>query len=110
MKALASTESFQLLCKSTGKWGMFLSFSAPEDELMELSKAAPYLNENLENYYQIMVEDSCILLFDTEEEMEGHYNQTVGDDGPTKLNSYNGHTRVYALTCNPEGQLLTENT
>jgi len=38
------------------------------------------------------------------------YYRTVGDDGPTKLNDYNGPCRIYALTCDPFGQLLNENT
>ena len=51
-----------------------------------------------------------MLTFDTEKEMEKHYDLTVGDDGPTKYNSYDGECRVYALTCSNTGELLTENT
>ena len=35
---------------------------------------------------------------------------TVGDDGPTKDNSYTGMARVYAVTISNKGELLTENT
>ena len=73
-----------------------------------------YLDErnigNKNDIGNILSDQYGFLLFDTKEEMVLHYNLTVGDDGPTKLNKYNGKLGVYALTCNNDGELQTENT
>lgn len=108
MKIYTIMDAFQELCKSMKKWGMYISSSCSEEFIEEMPKAAPYLS--WEEHPQIIMDGNGILLFDTEKEMWHHYDMTVGDDGPTKLNKYKGHTRVYALTCDPDGQLLTENT
>jgi hypothetical protein len=112
---------FPLLCKSMKKWGMLISFSVDVDQdagsdvdilLNEVPQAAPYFSPDTvgDNYFQIILDGSCVLLFDDEKEMTLRYDQTVGDDGPTKLNKYDGPARVYAITCSPEGELLGENT
>jgi len=101
-------DAFQALCKATKKWGVAISFGDVED-YADVEKAAPYLT--LEDDFQIIISDGRgIILCDTEEEMNSIFHQTVGDDGPTELNSYNGPVRVYALTCSPDGKMLTENT
>jgi hypothetical protein len=64
----------------------------------------------LPDYDSLWYYGTCIVLFDTEEELLYAYNRTVGDDGPTKLNPYNGPARVYARTCDQDGNLITENT
>lgn len=114
MQKLTDTQTFQLLAKSLGKCCMQISFS--EGEALskhhtwyhELIKAAPYLNYDED--HQLLIEGCGTLVFDSEEEMNETFELTVGDDGPTKTNPYNGPARVYALTCSPDGQLLTENT
>lgn len=94
------------LCKAEGAWGLLLSTcSATPDDV---KAAAPYLSD--EQAGQLWHEGTAFLLFDTEAEMEAAYWQTVGDDGPTKTNPYDGPGRVYALTCRPDGQLVNENT
>lgn len=108
MEALSSFQVFEKLCKATNKWGLYISIYEPEDGPWEATKAAPYLNEK--DHIQIIMDGHGIFLFDNQEEMEKCYWQTVGDDGPTKINKYNGLTRVYALTCDPTGQLHNENT
>ena len=94
----------QAYAKSNNKFCMYISFDNTMD-WKELEKAAPYLTTD-----QLFHEGTCILTFDTEVEMQNYYNLTVGDDGPTKLNSYNGEARVYALTITNTGELSTENT
>lgn len=106
MEALPRIEVLQKLCKVTNKWGLYIGL--PESG--EISLAAPYLDNDDYATEQIRCDEEGWLLFDTEEEMEKYYYMTVGDDGPTKLNSYSGNTRIYALTCGPDGQLLNENT
>jgi len=112
MEILDKTKILSRLCKETKKYGMYIAFSddlyqEKYDPWVEIKKAAPYLAEDCD---QILTDGEAWLLFDDKEDMWNHYNRTVGDDGPTKLNPYNGPAGIYALTCNPHGQFETENT
>lgn len=112
IEKLHNHKVFERLCAATKKWGLCIGFGynnmhAPE-AFEEICKAAPYLS--IESDLQILMEGNAIFLCDTEEEMLDLFYQTVGDDGPTSKNSYSGEYKVYALTCSPTGQLLTENT
>lgn len=80
----------------------------PENLVEEYKRALPYLDFNAHG--QLLLNGYGILMFESEEEMNHHYNLTIGDDGPTELNPYAGPINVYALTCNARGQLLSENT
>jgi hypothetical protein len=108
MKKLNTHDVFALLCKSAKKWGVMISFSPTYSTIQDIAKAAPYLKYTEDS--QIIGDGWGVILCETEAEMENIFWSTVGDDGPTKLNSYDGNFRVYALTCDPEGQLLNENT
>ena len=108
MELLDTIELMKRYAKETSKFCMYISW--PEEFLFsELIKAAPYLEKH-EVAVLTSTTDSLILIFDTEQEMVHYFNQTVGDDGPTKLNNYDGPVRVYALTCSNEGELWNENT
>jgi hypothetical protein len=110
VKALDKYQTLGELCRATKKWGMMISISPDFEEtgwIEEVMKAAPYLTTN---NLRLILDCFGYILFDTEEEMEKAFWQTVGGDGPTKTNSYNGTCKIYALTCNPEGQTLNENT
>lgn len=110
MQALSLTKAFSALCKATGKWGLFIQFHCGDgkDDWKEIYEAAPFLLND--ECLQIVADESGFFLFDDETEMERHYDLVVGDDGPTKSNPYNGPMRIYALTCDPSGQTLNENT
>jgi hypothetical protein len=58
----------------------------------------------------LSIDGERYFLFETEEAMLAAYDATVGDDGPTAANAYDGSASIYALTCSPAGELLTENT
>ena len=88
------------------KYCMYISWEGDE-KMNEVIKAAPYLEEE---DIILCTSSNAVLAFDTEAEMDRHYDMTVGDDGPTELNKYNGPVRVNALTCSNEGELWTENT
>jgi len=105
MKKLDIHKAFAELCKATGKWGLYISWVGTAVDVID---AAPYLHQ-LEDG-QILLDGQGIILCDSEKECYNLYDQTVGDDGPTSLNSYDGPDKVYALTCNPSGQLQSENT
>lgn len=111
MQFLSSNEVFQEACKSLLKWGMLINFTNFHLDLAEVQKAAPYLkSEGYALPIPLIFDGGGHLFFDTEEEMNEAFGQTVGDDGPTKSNPYDGPARVYTLTCSPEGKLLSENT
>lgn len=108
MKAFTFIDALALLCKSTNKYGMFISMHFnTEEEMEEIFQAAPYI-ENID--INIIADGYGFLLFDTEQEMEEYYTKTVGDKGPTKLNKYNGKCRVFALTCGNNGKIRNANS
>lgn len=107
MEILSETEVFKTLCKLSNKWGMYIGFIEQEN-IAEVTEAAPYLD--FDKHSEIFTDGRGWILFNSEEEMLNCYENTVGDDGPTELNPYNGKVSVYALTCSPEGQLMNENT
>lgn len=106
LNVLSCSDVLQQLCKATGKWGLYIAFVplAEGDWWGEVVQAAPYLRDAAPFF------DCGWMLFDTQAEMQRHFDMTVGDDGPTETNSYSGPTKVYALTCNPQGQFENENT
>lgn len=118
MKLLHRTSTLEILCKSTKKWGIYFNIFVPDlpggEGFREVIKAAPWLDFNNEedNHMQAMADGTGYLLFDDEQEMEKIYYQTIGDDGPREpyINKYNGPAKVYMLTCNPDGELMNENT
>lgn len=105
MKLVSTCEAAQWLAKLTKKWVVYISFDdmAPTTQVL---KAAPYLNTDSE----ITWDGHGIIVCNTEAEMEKVFRQTVGDEGPTKLNKYNGSTRVYACTINNKGEMVNTNT
>lgn len=111
MKPLPFIEALSEMCKATRKWGMYISINnVDEFNFLEQVKAAPCISRNTSEGMQILVDRGGFFLFDTEEEMEENFWMTVGDDGPTVSNPYNGSVKVYAITCAPDGEFITENT
>lgn len=111
MEVLDQVKTLQALCKALGKYGVHIFISEMGDVSTgwsEILKAAPYLE--LGKHGQLLCDRQGFLLFDSLKEMEEVFWQTVGDDGPTPANPYNGPARVYAITCSPEGELMNENT
>lgn len=76
----------------TGKFCMYISWIGQNDPI-EIVKAVPYMKDEKDMLYVL---SRAVLVFDTEKEMYSHYDMTVGDDGPTEYNSYNGR-HVYML-------------
>ena len=108
-------------CRATSKWAVLYSgwnLYEPESGSSEtdwrihqddLETATIFMDRSAPNYFQVMSDGEGFSIFDTKEEMAAFYDLIVGDDGPTKLNPYNGPIKVYALSCGPNG-LLNENT
>ena len=121
-KTVFEANVFSIVCKAKRKHGLQLYCWPTNDSidgtlfeklssdgiLTEIKKAAPYLNQN--EITSLFFGGRLILLFDSAKERDTTYWNTVGDDGPTKTNKYNGEIRIHAQTCSPTGQLLNENT
>lgn len=111
MKSFGLVDTLSQLCKSSKKYGMFISFiysEEIEEYYLELFEAAPYLRDDDINS-SILGDEFGYFLFENEDEMNKYYLQTKGDS-PNKKNKYNGKVKVYAITCDPTGQLLNSNT
>ena len=109
----------EILCGNSGKCGMYCSVSLPDGfeegiAPRDLLEAAPWLEtvetEQGPGHHVLWFSGEFYIFFDSEEEMYKCFNATVGDDGPTKSNPYEGQIRIYALTCGADGSLQTENT
>lgn len=102
--AVHMSDLVSLSARALEKWTLYLSF---DWEAPDLTKAAPIL----ETEDPVAFMDGWALFgFDTEEDARAAFESTVGDDGPTSSNTYNGPTKVYALLAGPDGRLMTENT
>jgi len=106
VQSLTSTELFKAHCKSQSLWGLFVC-PAGED-ISEVLQSCPLLEWPKDA--QSLFDGQHFFFYDTERDMRDAYDFVVGDDGPTELNPYDGPARTYAMTCDPDGQLLTENT
>lgn len=109
MTEVTVRDLFAAYCKLHGRWGLLLSFEPAECEVgdRELVAACPV-------YASLGVDAKCdgraFLFFETERQARLEYSRTVGDDGPTPNNPYNGPAKVYALLCDEIGSLVAENT
>lgn len=102
---LSPMKAAEALAKALKKPVLYVSWD-PGEDLVELDKAAPWLSDFAPYSY-----DGCaIVVCDSVKEMNNLYSQTIGDDGPTHLNNYNGRARVYAMTIDENGLGMNENT
>lgn len=106
MELLDTTKLMKKYAKESSKFCMYISWDEDMD-VDEVIKAAPYLKDHRNT---LLNHSNLILIFDTVEEMDYHFDQTVGDDRPASLNIYNGVAHVYALSCSDKGELWNENT
>ena len=109
MKALEFTEALSAIARYHRKPVLYLAFD-PDQELEATLSAAPYLRRDLAAFGQLVADAGGYIVCDNDAEMEELFWQTVGDDGPTAANPYQGSGRIYALTCSADGQLRNENT
>jgi hypothetical protein len=79
-------------------------------EVTELPLAVPYLAHDHETILELACGKSVIIVCDDHSELFELFNLTVGDDGPTETNPYDGSVSVYAMTCDENGNLGTTNS
>ena len=102
MEILTLHEAFAALCKARGKWGVIVhvdEYTADDVQVWALKTAIPFLNPD--QHKRILVDDVGIFLCDTEAEMDRIYAPMERDGAECWM---------YALTCDPNGRFLTENT
>ncbi len=99
----------EALCKSHKKWGMSYHVNTPEPSREDFLASAAWV-KNLSEDEQLYAwfYGGGYVLFDTEEELLSAYNQTLGDDN--KGDPREEKCSIYALTCDPNGCLINENT
>ncbi len=122
IQKLEAMDLLSVLAKALKKPVMYISIHIPVnrssnrqrdikkygDLFDEVVLAAPYLS--IADDSQIIADESGYIVFDKKEDMLKAFNATVGDEGPTETNKYNGSVKVYALTCNAQGEHENENT
>ena len=111
MKVLSHIDCLQAVARDVRRPCVYASFD-PDIEFDELVEAAPWLGQLTadKESQRLLLDGSGIVVCDDVEEQRRIFASTVGDDGPTATNQYEGHARVYVLTCSSTGNLLTENT
>lgn len=113
VEAFSTTDLMQKYCKETRQWGIMLVHHWDwEDDTNEyitgnffedLKLAAPDLDRH------DVIDETAFFFSPHPEDILKIYNRTVGDEGGED-NDYKGPVRVYALTCDNEGNLRNENT
>lgn len=105
MNKITLTELVQQHCKATQQWAVVLYPDATPD-FEELKKAVPFLD--LYDDAQAITDGIMVVLCSSDNECWEVFNQISGTD--MLENDYSGPCKVYALTCGPDGEILTENT
>lgn len=110
-RQVSDIELIEAASLSTGPL-LFLSFHEAHDDdfdywVPELQMAAPYLSGP--EATMLFIEGRLTLRCHTIDRMETMLNQTVGHDGPTALNDYEGNARIYACSV-ANGEARNENT
>ena len=109
MKLINWFDTYDLAAKALGKWCIVASCTAHDWLHPDAVKAAPWL-ASLDKGDLVHVDDRLFVAFDSEAECMAAFWSTVGEDGPTKTNPYDGYMRVSAIVISPVSGAVTENT
>ena len=111
-KEIKELNPLSTLCKVTGKYGMYISLHTKWGEtgatIDDFIQAAPYLKDPSNQH--VLINGFGYFLSDYLDDLEYAFDITIGDSGPNLWNSYTGPATIYALTCDPNGVELDENT
>ncbi len=108
-RLLTGTGLAQALALATGCPVIALTFGGYDGSAEGIVRAAPYL-AGWDTLMQATCEGGAYVICANACVQDELYTQTVGDDGPTATNAYNGPARVGALTINADGATQNENT
>ena len=106
MTKMTLTELVRNHCKLTQQWAVVL-FPNGSFGFEELQRAIPFLEIHCD--LQAIADELMIVLCSSKDKCDRVFNQIRGDDKP-ELNDYDGPCHIYAWTCGPDGEILTENT
>lgn len=105
MKVLGDLELLQALSRSLGKPVIYVKIPEPPEDFLEyqdfvkeLEKSAPFLFEKDVDVVDFITRGHGYVVCDDLAELNKVFDGTVGPDGPTETNSYDGPVRVYLLT------------
>ena len=115
MQKMTMREALQRLCKTEGRWGLYVSRlgeelerdDPPVDWALRLKRSCPFLEmRNLEeNDLQAIHDGEMFVLCDSREECEQLFYSLISDDDPSPAGP-----SLYGLTITPEGEFCNENT
>lgn len=108
MKTLTKFNLLENYTTVSGKYVVMLSCSNLDVCTDELKKAVPMITD-YGDIVNLLTGDTLFFEFDYNDAAIDFFDTVIGDDGPTRLNSYNGPARVFACLSGPNG-LITENT
>jgi len=97
----------EMLAKAKQTNVLLLSTSDKID--LYTGKSSPVSYLNIEQRAQLLLDGHLFLLIPDVDYAMKLLRQTVGDDGPTELNPYDGPHKVYGFLAGPEGG-ISENT
>ena len=103
-------ELFPSVCRGERLWGLFLSINKTSQE--DIIRQAPYLSGHQASC--LAAEGFLVLLFNERRELDITFGQT-GATGGRVTGTYRpqknpvGKGGLYALTCDPTGELLDDN-
>ncbi len=105
MKFISGYDSvLSALCIHYQKYGIFASYQATGCSLNELQEAVPFVKE--QELMDFWHNGEAYFFFDSMKEMQDHFNQIIGEDSDRE----DIEAIVFAVSCDPFGNLLGENT
>jgi hypothetical protein len=114
MKIMENSEVVQAVARFYNKPVLYLYYYSNESISFEefLNAIVPQFLESDINVdvASLFYGKPLYILCDDEEELNTLFYYFVGDDGPTKSNSYKGRVSIFAMTCSAAGEMQNENT
>lgn len=104
MNKYATTDFIEEMCKRFKLWALYISW-LDDANIHNILEAAPYLT--MDDDYQMLSDCTGVVLCESEKEVWKIFDQTVGDEGATEANQYDGPGNVYACIMGPEGAIHT---
>jgi hypothetical protein len=96
------------LCVANKKFGIRISIQEKnqnkDDYYNDLLKVAPWFDLKDQNMRQLAANQHGFLLFDNSEQMDKLFNETAPYD------EAEGNIKIFLLLCDPEGNVLEDNS
>lgn len=106
LKVITKIELVSQYANAANKFCIYIS-TTEKDSVDEIQMAVPFLSAG--NCF-LLLNDFLVLTFDTEKEMEEHFDKIICDIPSPLEMEFGGKALVYALTISNKGEFLDENT